>query len=102
MRKGKSKEKREVINGIELTPGGVIRSPGSTSATKTGNWRSERPVIDSSKCTRCGLCWTFCPDAAIRKNSNGYFEIDYDYCKGCGICASVCPVKAITMQKEEK
>ncbi|MEM0231194.1 MAG: pyruvate synthase subunit PorD [Candidatus Woesearchaeota archaeon] len=98
----RSRKKFENKSEIEFTPGAVIRSPGSTLNTKTGSWRSERPVLDLAKCTKCGLCWTFCPDAAIRKNKKGEFEINYDYCKGCGICASVCPVKAISMKKEEK
>jgi len=82
----------------KLTIGAVIEEPGSSEKNKTGAWRALRPVIDYEKCTKCGICWVYCPDNAIGKN----LKVDYDYCKGCGICSSVCPVKAIKMVKEEK
>lgn len=68
---------------------------------KTGNWRVERPVINYAKCTKCLLCWLFCPEPAIVWDGNSVI-IDYDYCKGCGICAYECPVKAISMVPEYK
>lgn len=68
---------------------------------KTGFWRTFRPVVDSAKCTRCTLCWIYCPDGAIERKEDDTPEIDFDYCKGCGICANECPVGAITMQREE-
>jgi|AntAceMinimDraft_9_1070365.scaffolds.fasta_scaffold01415_2 pyruvate ferredoxin oxidoreductase delta subunit len=86
----------------KISVGAVIEEPGSTIKNKTGGWRSFRPVIDQTKCIKCGTCWKFCPDNAVRKNEKGEFEINYDYCKGCGICAKECPVKAIKMVKEEK
>ncbi len=86
----------------KISVGAVIEEPGSTIKNKTGGWRSFRPVIDKTKCIKCGTCWKFCPDNAVRKNEKGEFEINYDYCKGCGICAKECPVKAIKMVKEEK
>ena len=82
----------------ELPVGAVILKPGNSILTKTGNWRSIRPVRDESKCIYCGICWQYCPDIAIDKDIN----TNYDYCKGCGICANVCPTKCIKMEKEEK
>jgi len=69
---------------------------------KTGTWRVERPVINYSKCIKCGLCWLYCPDNVIEivEGSAEYVKIDYDYCKGCGICSNVCPTKAISMVPE--
>ncbi|MEM4598746.1 MAG: pyruvate synthase subunit PorD [Candidatus Diapherotrites archaeon] len=87
---------------MEFTVGAVIRDPGSTIKNKTGGWRSFRPVIDQTKCVKCGNCWVFCPDNAIKKNADGSFAVDYDYCKGCGICANECPLKAIRMETESK
>jgi len=84
---------------MPLTP---ISYPTLWSMGKTGSWRTFRPVIDYSKCTKCTLCWVYCPDAAITRREDDSPEIDYDYCKGCGICANECPVKAITMQREEE
>ena len=90
------------VNGKELTIGGVLKSDGSSAKSKTGGWRSKRPVVDRANCSKCGMCWMYCPEAAIKKNAEGSFEIDLDYCKGCGICANECPKKAIKMVMEAK
>lgn len=66
----------------------------------TGKWRTFKPILDKAKCTKCYLCWKFCPEPCI-KIVNEFPEIDYDYCKGCGICANECPKDAITMIHEE-
>ncbi len=87
---------------LKFNKGAIIHERGSTKKNKTGSWRSKRPVIDRKKCVKCGQCWMYCPDNAIKKNEKGEFEIDYDYCKGCGICANECPVKAIKMELEKK
>jgi pyruvate ferredoxin oxidoreductase delta subunit len=65
----------------------------------TGDWRTFRPVIDKEKCTKCLICWIYCPDSSIRWDGKEV-KINYDYCKGCGICAKECPVDAIEMIKE--
>ncbi len=66
---------------------------------KTGDWRTFKPVRDESKCTKCLLCWVYCPEGAIKWDGEN-LTIDYDYCKGCGICAQECPAKAIEMVVE--
>jgi 2-oxoacid:acceptor oxidoreductase delta subunit (pyruvate/2-ketoisovalerate family) len=83
---------------MKYTFAATIAEPGSSVRNKTGGWRTMRPVRDKTKCTKCGICWQFCPDMAI----NEEFDVNLDYCKGCGICAQECPFKAITMVKEEK
>jgi len=85
----------------DVEKGGVLKSTDSSTAYKTGEWRNQRPVIDYSKCDKCGACWIFCPDAAISFSKEGY-EIDLDYCKGCGICARECWKRAIAMVAEEE
>lgn len=77
----------------------IVLSKPVVGAVPAGTWRTERPVVDQSKCTRCGICWLYCPDAAIEITEKGAV-INYDYCKGCGICATECPFKAITMVRE--
>jgi len=67
----------------------------------TGDWRTERPVIDYEKCNRCGLCFIYCPPQCIRADdAEGKFVPDLAFCKGCGVCATECPKKAITMTPE--
>lgn len=86
----------------------------STTTREMSSWRTSKPVIDYSKCTRCSICWKFCPDVAIdlvsgagqpspndRYNSLEAPAIDYDHCKGCGICSTECPFGAIEMVREE-
>ena len=78
----------------------------TAEAGMTGDWRSSRPEIDSSKCVLsktgnkpCFLCWMYCPEGIVTKSIP--VKIDYDYCKGCGICAQECPAKAIRMVAEQ-
>ena len=73
----------------------------STKGNETGEWRSQRPVLDQEKCNRCGLCWMYCPDNAVLPEEDS-FVISYTYCKGCGICAQECPTGAISIVKEER
>jgi len=73
----------------------------TTECNETGEWRSQRPVIDPEKCNLCGLCWMYCPDNAVIPEED-LFQISYTYCKGCGICAQECPRGAISIVKEER
>lgn len=68
---------------------------------ETGLWRTMRPVMDGEKCVKCGFCWMYCPERAIRKTEDGGYVINYSYCKGCGICGEECPKGAIKMVEEE-
>jgi pyruvate ferredoxin oxidoreductase gamma subunit len=73
-----------------------IRAPATSAASQTGLWRALRPVIDHGLCKRCSwICSTYCPDSAIRVETGGRPEIDYDHCKGCMVCVEVCPPHAI-------
>ena len=78
-----------------------ISDVGNARLRHTGTWRTERPVIDESKCKRCFLCYLYCPDAAISLDEKNYPHIDYDYCKGCLICYQECPPQAISFELEE-
>lgn len=84
----------------ELTVGGEIAQGGTAKVVKTGEWRSDVPRWDVSKCKQCLLCTPFCPDVSIPVLDGRRQEFDYDHCKGCGICATVCPFGAISMEKE--
>jgi len=86
----------------EIKPGCVITEAGNASEYRTGDWRSDRPIWDKSKCVKCGICYIFCPEAAIEEDEEGYFYANLYYCKGCGICATECWTGAITMVEEAK
>ena len=86
----------------DLEIGAIVTEPGNASQYRTGDWRSQRPIVDKDKCNKCILCYIFCPDGCIERDTEGYFEANLYYCKGCGICANECPRKAITMVEEEE
>jgi pyruvate ferredoxin oxidoreductase delta subunit len=80
--------------------GAVITEPGNSEQTKTGDWRTFKPVVDNSKCKKCRMCAEFCPEGSISVSDT--VTTNYDYCKGCGICANECKFGAISMVLEEK
>ena len=86
----------------ELELGAIIVLPGNAAEYKTGDWRTLRPVWEKTRCVKCGVCYIFCPDAAILETQDGYFEANLYHCKGCGICAHECPTQAITMVEEKE
>ena len=63
--------------------------------------RSMRPTWDRERCIKCGMCYLFCPDAAIERDEEGYFDMDPQYCKGCGICQRECWFGVIEMREED-
>ncbi len=84
----------------EIEKGAIVKEPGSARAYKTGDWRSQLPIYDKEKCVKCGVCYLYCPDAAIKIMPDGYIEVDEYYCKGCGICAKECWTGAFKMVPE--
>lgn len=86
----------------EMPIGTLITEPGSARNFKTGDWRSQKPVWDSAKCSSCLICYIYCPDSSIKVKDGKMTGMDYDYCKGCGICSEECPKKAITMELEKR
>jgi pyruvate ferredoxin oxidoreductase delta subunit len=81
---------------MKLSIGGVCKAGGSKNY-HTGSWRFFKPVVDQQRCTKCGICRTYCPDSCISIEEDGC-HINYDYCKGCGICEHECPANAIKME----
>lgn len=81
--------------------GPAIRRRGSAALRATGNWRTERPVIDLAKCKRCFLCYLYCPEAAMKLDADNFPHVDYEHCKGCLICHEECPTRAIARRVED-
>ncbi len=59
-------------------------------------------VIDSEKCTGCGICAKICPMDAITIDDNKKAVIDYKRCIGCGVCVIKCSkFNAISLKQRE-
>lgn len=71
---------------------GILPTPNS-------GFRTFHPEFDRNACIMCGLCWIYCPEGCLEKES-GAMTVDLDYCKGCGICAHECPKQCVTMRKD--
>lgn len=74
------------------------------TSANTGSWRQERPLVNTEKCVRCGICAMYCPVDCITVDKAGVIPvtIDWHYCKGCGICGNECPRKAIEFVSEKE
>jgi 2-oxoisovalerate ferredoxin oxidoreductase delta subunit len=74
----------------------------TTFVNITGSWRTVKPILNPEKCTKCYICWKFCPEVAIiiDEELKEVPKIDYNHCKGCAICANECPKNAIEMVVE--
>ncbi|MBN2635339.1 MAG: ATP-binding protein [Prolixibacteraceae bacterium] len=56
-----------------------------------------KAVINTEKCTNCGLCINYCRFDAIDINSSGQMAVNHFQCEGCRLCERVCPADAITI-----
>ncbi|MFQ5791044.1 MAG: 2-oxoacid:acceptor oxidoreductase family protein [Acidobacteriota bacterium] len=79
-----------------------IYAAANTAERKTGSWRQFRPVLDLDQCSRCWLCFVWCPDGAISLDDEDRPLLDYDLCKGCLLCAQECPTHAFHIEKESR
>jgi pyruvate ferredoxin oxidoreductase delta subunit len=86
----------------DMTIGCIAVEPGNARQYRSGDWRSQRPTHDFTRCIKCGLCQIYCPEGSVFQNDDGYFDADMYHCKGCGICAKECPTGVITMVDEEE
>lgn len=80
----------------------TITAPGNSSIRRSGEWSIYKPVIDYDKCTKCMICFVYCPDSAITIDKSGLPVVNLDACKGCDICYRECPPKAITIERRTR
>lgn len=93
-------KKENELTWQDLTLGCIVSEPGNAAQYRSGDWRSQRPTYEFSRCIKCGICQIYCPEGCVKQNEDGKFEGDLFYCKGCGICARECPTRVITMVEE--
>ena len=65
-------------------------------AERSDFYSGELAVIDSNKCTQCGICAYKCRFGAFSL-SNGTYVLDPLSCEGCGYCQITCPEGAISL-----
>ena len=56
-------------------------------------------VVDSDKCTACGICVERCQVSAISVE-NGVAEVNLERCIGCGLCVTGCPSDAAELERK--
>ena len=53
-------------------------------------------IVNTEKCTSCGICARDCPLGAIRMRKRK--PVFNDQCSLCGACAKFCPEEAIELE----
>jgi pyruvate ferredoxin oxidoreductase delta subunit len=95
------KKNENEITWKDFNIGCIVTEPGSSREYRTGDWRSQKPTYNFTKCIKCGVCQIYCPEGCIQQNAEGNFEANMYWCKGCGICTKECPTGVISMINEE-
>ncbi|MEN8208390.1 MAG: DUF362 domain-containing protein [Candidatus Fermentibacteria bacterium] len=82
--------------------GGTLKNLGMGCASRAGKLyqhSSVKPLINTKKCTACGICAGHCHVSAISINSHA--SIDTDICTGCGECLGRCPEGAVRVSWDQ-
>ncbi len=78
--------------------GGAIKniSMGFASRAQKQRMHSDyHPVLNETKCTRCGICADICPTKAASISDPCYPCYDLEKCIGCAQCIAICPELAL-------
>jgi len=79
--------------------GGAIKNLSMGFASRAQKQRMHadaHPLLDGSKCTRCGVCVEVCPTGAAHfPGEDGEPAYDLDRCIGCAQCIGLCPETAL-------
>lgn len=59
---------------------------------------TEKPVINSKKCKKCGKCITNCNFNALEWTEDKKVSLVSYRCEGCGLCEIICPYDAIELK----
>ena len=60
--------------------------------------KGQKPVIDESLCTGCGICIDVCPNQALEMIDGHAKLAKPEACDGSGGCADSCPMQAIVLK----
>jgi ferredoxin len=60
--------------------------------------QGQKPIVDASLCTACGICVDACPNQALEVIDNVAKLTKPEVCDGDGACAESCPTQAITLK----
>ncbi len=80
--------------------GATIKNIGMGMSSKKGKLTQHsvsKPIINSRKCTNCGVCSQWCPADAITIKKD-YSEIINEKCIGCGECLAVCRFDSVNFR----
>lgn len=85
----------------QIRPQGTISVQWESSPPASEEWKAWFPVIDYSRCTECGQCFSFCLFGVYEKAEDGKIIVkNPKNCKtDCPACARVCPFSAIIFPK---
>jgi len=67
--------------------------------TQLESGRKAVAIVDSEKCTGCGICADVCPANAIEVNEQAI--VNDEACTGCAACVSECPNGAIMLAQKK-
>ena len=59
-------------------------------------------IIDTNKCTACGICVPVCGSKTIEILDNQLVQINPGLCCSCGHCAAICPHNAISADSDNE
>lgn len=78
--------------------GGAVKNLSMGFASRAMKQRMHadvRPVLDSRRCTACGLCVKVCPRKAVVLKEDRYAVFTLEKCIGCAQCIGLCPEVAL-------
>jgi len=78
-----------------------VVAKGLAEPFKSNKPKQFLPVWDKERCIRCGICYIYCPNGAVIRVEDGFFEAEVDSCSACGICHRECLCGAVSMVGKE-
>jgi ferredoxin len=87
------REKMTTVRALDQT--GLLQVPGTFPYKELRTLSDISPVTQATLCTKCGLCISVCPTAAIGADDPAL--VDKGLCIRCCACVKSCPAGAKTM-----